>query len=201
MPNHTEILKQVLIQLEKILEAHECPIKHDHSNDLVTASDGHIYDRAEITSWVHQGGVNATSPVTRGKISGVFYPAYAAIGAVEAVQNVMDFINQSLDPSYKPASKLAPAKPSTRETRCALLDKRSSLSVHVYHYVSKRYIPVKYIPDGTTNDLYDLYGYKMQLPEGSFKLACRGVLLPLGETLRNFVPDTGFTVVHLPDQV
>lgn len=197
-PNHAEILKQVLEKLMNVLESHECPIKHDHSKDLVVASDGHIYDRAEITGWVQQKGVQATSPVTRGKISNVFYPAYTAIGTVESLQKIANFINKSLDPNYVVEPVIVAKKPPSRETRCYQLEQKAEGTLMIYHFASKRYITVPHIPSGTTSDLYDLYGHKMQFPEGSFKLACQGVVLNLGEPMSKYGICRDAVVVHLP---
>lgn len=197
-PNHAEILKQVLEKLIAVLDAHECPIKHDHSKDLVVASDGHIYDRLEIANWVQQKGAQATSPVTRGKISNVFYPAYTAIGTVESLQKIANFINKSLDPNYVVEPVIAAKKPPSRETRCEQLEQKAEGTLMIYHFASKRYITVPHIPSGTTSDLYDLYGHKMQFPEGSFKLACQGVVLNLGEPMSKYGIERDAVVVHLP---
>jgi len=197
--DHAEILKQVLEKITAVLESHECPIKHDHSKDLVIASDGHIYDRAEITNWVQQKGAQATSPVTRGKITNVFYPAYAAIGAVESLQKIVNFINKAIDPSYVPPEPmLIVNKPPTRETRCEQLEQKSEGSVMIYHYASKRYVKVSFIPSGKTDDLYDLYGHKMQFPEGSFKLAYHNMTVNPGEPMSKYGIERDAVIVHLP---
>lgn len=210
-PDYASILAHVLTQLEKILQTHECPIKSDISRNLVVASDGHLYDRAEITRWVQQEGSQATSPVSREKISTVFYPAYAAAQTVDLVQALIAYVNTTakLAPKVPSESQTSESqtsephaiqKPDPRETRCAFLERLPRTSddvIVVYNSSCKRYFTVGLNPNRSTRDLYDLYGFRLQIPEGSFKLICEGAVLGPDEPLSNYKINSRSIIMHV----
>lgn len=82
--------KQVTKTLKQRLERLTCPITQSLFRNPVIASDGHTYDRSAITEWHAQ---NPTSPITRERISNVFFRA-------RYIENeVADFIKEF--PEYK----------------------------------------------------------------------------------------------------